>query len=366
MSEAMRQPETPDNPPASPQEKRPSRSKGRILGITLIIVSFLIGWFLLIGFLGWQRGERLRVENEQSALNDQLARQKELAQINISEEDYTLALSRLDWVLEQRPDDVEAISLKADAENGITALFTPTPTPRFTPTPVPTPLPTPTAGPISSPEDELQRIRRMVATKDWETAVSALINFQFEYPNYERQETDKFLYDAYIELALDNLNGEMVELGMFYLSQAAQLGELSQAMLDYETWAELYLQGIAFYGANWDASAYYFRDLCLAAPFYQDSCSELQDVLILYGEQKAGEQDWCPAAELYLEASAYDFVPNLNEKLEQANEMCALATPTPEVVDPEEDIEGTPESDETVDTLSFQTATPSPQPTTGP
>jgi hypothetical protein len=83
------------------------------------------------------------------------------------------------------------------------------------------------------------------------------------------------------------MDGEQVELGMYYLSQARRLGDLTTEALDYEMWAELYLQGIAFYGTNWDASAYYFRNLCLAAPFFHDSCERLHEVLVAYGDQYA-------------------------------------------------------------------------------
>lgn len=358
----MRQGDPQSSQPAVNSEIRPFFSPRRIAGFLLLATALIIAWFLLVGFLGWQRGERLREVNAQNALTQQIERQLELAEANISEGQYALASSRIDWVLEQSPTDSTALSLKSNVEDALAVLFTPTPIPQFTPTPQPTFEPTPTPGAISSPDAELQRIQRLIALKDWETAVATIYNFQLEFPNYHRQETDKFLYDAYIELALDNLNGENVELGMYYLNRAAALGDLSQAMRDYETWAELYLQGIAFYGVNWDASAYYFRDLCLAAPFFHDSCGRFQEVLVAYGDQQADAMEWCPAAELYQEAVAYAFVPTLNEKLTQANDMCALATPTPEVPNMDELETPPPSDDETVGSLSFQTPTPSPEP----
>ena len=357
----MRPDEQPNPPPMTSESKRPFLSKRRLVGVSLITFVLLIGWFLGVAYFGWQRGEKVREERVSEALSEQVSRQKELAQSNISEGNYELALLRLNWVIDQYPADADALSLKSEAENGLLVLFTPTPSPAATVVATLTPLPTPTAGPISSPNDELQRIRRLMATKEWQAAISAISKFQLEFPNYERQETDTFLHEAYLELSLDMLNGEDVETGMYYLAQAANLRALSQSMIDYETWAELYLQGVSFYGANWDASAYYFRDLCLAAPFYQNSCTRLQEVLILFGDQQSSAQEWCPAQELYLEASQYDFVPTLNDKLSQAQEMCSLATPTPEIPTPEL----TP-TDETVDSFSFATPTPPPPSTTVP
>ncbi|MEM7332135.1 MAG: hypothetical protein AAF490_08585 [Chloroflexota bacterium] len=353
----MRPNDQPNTTAESVPQQRPFPSKWRIAGLLIIGLVVLIIWFLGVAYFGWQRGEALREESETQAITEQIARQKELAAGNINEGNYELALLRLDWVIEQDAGDQAALALKSDAENGLLVLFTPTPTAVATAVPTSTPLPTPTVGPISSPNDELQRIRRLVATKEWQAAVSAITKFQLEFPSYERQETDTYLYDAYLEIAVDMLNGDDVEAGMYYLDLAATLGDLSQTMIDYETWAELYLQGVAFYGANWDASAYYFRDLCLAAPFYQNSCTRLQEVLISYGDDRASVQEWCPALDLYTEANRYDFVPDLNQKLETAQEMCALATPTPEIPTPELTVTA-----DAVDSFGFET----PVPTTGP
>lgn len=360
MSEIIRPSDPPKSTGLNPKKEQPVRSKKRLAGLTLIVFSLLLGWFLLIGFMGWAQGERQREAGQAQALETQKERQIELAQLNIDDSNFELALLRLTWVLEQDPQDRQALSLKKEAEEEMASLLPPLSTPEETATPVPTSLPTPTSGPISSPDDELQRIRRLMAMKDWRNGITAVTNFQFEFPNYERQETDQFLYNAYRELAIDLINGEAVEEGMYYLSLAAQLGDLSQTDIDYETWSELYLQGMAFYGANWDASAYYFRDLCLAAPFFHDSCNTLQEVLILYGEQHVVAQEWCPAEALFLEASQYNFVPELDEKLRQAQEMCLLATPTPTETSPE----GTPSTPtgEVVNSLSFSTPTPTPVP----
>lgn len=357
----MRPKDQPNPAPMMSEKKRPFQSKSRLFGLFLIGLAVLIAWFLIVGFAGWRSGETIRDARISEAMSEQVARQKELAQTNFSEGNYQLALLRLNWVIEQTPNDAEALSLKQNVENSMLILFTPTPTPEATLRPTQTPLPTPTPGLISSPSDELQRIRRLMATKDWETAVSAITKFQREFPSYERQETDTFLYDAYLELALDMINSEDVERGMYYLAQAHQLGDLSQDMLDYETWAELYLQGLSFYGANWDAASYYFRDLCLAAPFYQNSCSRLQEVLVNFGDQQGVAQEWCPAQELYREAAQYDFVPGLDDKLSQAQEMCLAATPTPEAPTIDELDELTP-TPGVIDSFVFSTPTPTPVP----
>ena len=323
MSDAVPQPDQSGNQPASPSQKK--RRPIRLLGLLLIIFSVLIGWFLLVAFLGWQSGQQALQDKQ----FEQIDRLITLAESDIAEGNYRLALTRLEWVLERDANSEEAQTLRNEALAGLGATPEPTPVTAVTVTPASTRLPTATPGAIGSPSDELLRIQRLVATKYWEEALPALAAFQRQFPSFEREETDQMLYDAYLNYGLDLIEGEQVELGMYYLAQAQELGDLPQSVKDYQTWAELYTQGISFYGVNWDAAAYYFRDLCLAAPFYQSSCEQLFTVLVSLGDQYAFAQDWCPAQQLYQEASGHQTTAVLTEKLTEARENCLLATPTP-------------------------------------
>ena len=323
MSDAVPQTNEPSNQASTPPPKK--RRPVRIVGLLLIIFSVLVGWFLLVAFLGWQSGQQ-QLQDRQMA---QLDRQITLAEEDIAQGNYRLALTRLEWVLERDSGSAQAQLLRDRAQAGQGTTPEPTPVTAVTVTPASTRLPTATPGSIGSPSDELRRIQRLVATKYWEEALPALIAFQQQFPSFERQETDQLLYDVYMNYGLDLITGEKVELGMYYLAQAQQLGDLPQSARDYQTWAELYTQGISFYGVNWEASAYYFRDLCLAAPFYQSSCERVFTALVSLGDQYAFAQDWCPAQDLYDEASSYQTTAELNDKRTQAQENCLLATPTP-------------------------------------
>lgn len=323
MSDAAPQANDPMEQPSTSSRKK--RRSVRIAGLLLIIFSVLVGWFLLVAFLGWQSGQQ-QLLDKQSA---QLDRQLTLAEEDIAAGNYRLALTRLEWVLERDAGSTWAQALQEEALAGIGATPEPTPVTAVTVTPATTRLPTATPGSIGSPSDELLRIRRLVATKFWEEALPALLAFQQQFPSFEREETDQLLYDVYMNYGLAMVSGEQVELGMYYLAQAERLGDLPQSVRDYQTWAELYTQGISFYGVNWDAAAYYFRDLCLAAPFYQSSCDQLFTVLVSLGDQYAFAQDWCPAQALYEEASRQQSTAELIEKRTQAQENCLLATPTP-------------------------------------
>jgi tetratricopeptide (TPR) repeat protein len=303
----------------------------RILGAGLIILAALLAYYLIVVYLGWQSGQSLLRENQASQVTAQLARQVELAREDMAQGHNALALRRLEWVLAQAPDYAEAQALQRQAQTALDALIMPQAPPVITATatPTPAPLPTPTPGLIEDPAAELRRIERLMTAEAWADAVSALATFQQQFPSYERPQTDALLYQAYMQLGWQLVRGENVELGLFYLEQAEKLGDLPQEALDYRYWAQLYTQGIGFYGVNWSAAAVYFRDLCLVAPFYQSSCARLYQALTAYGDQYAAMGEWCPAQALYEEARRYDSDQALLANLQAARQGCLSATPTP-------------------------------------
>ena len=321
-----------------PQDSRQSVSRPssrrwtRRIGLLLIITAVLLAYFLIIGLLGYQSGQRGLIAAEATALSESLSRQVELAKTDVADGRYALAQERLSWVLARTPSHPESLALQQEAQEKLNERLTPQPTSTITPSPTDTPTPSATPEIAANPIEQFTAIEQLIEAEAWQDAVDSIIDFQHQFPAYERLTTDQWLYDSYIQLGLSLMNGEQVELGMFYLSQAKRLGDLPPEVVDAETWAELYLQGLAFYNTNWAASAYYFRDLCLAAPFYQDSCERLHEVLIAFADQYAAAQDWCPAQELYEEARQHDITPGLPQKLEQAVAGCLSATPTPMVI----------------------------------
>jgi hypothetical protein len=298
----------------------------RGLGILLIALAFLVTLYGAVAYTAWQRGQKLRVLSAQQALQEESARQTQMAREDIRAGNPVLAARRLEWVLNQDPINEEARMLLQEVQ--AMQNVRPTETPR------PTPTESAVAEPQQTPADpdtvaDFANLQELMDDEKWQAAVTAIVAFQARFPNYQRQETDQMLYDAYVSLGLNLLYGPQVELGLYYLEQAEKLGSLSQEVEDQRTWAELYLLGISYYGVDWSTTLFYFRGLCVAAPFYQDSCAKLREALIAYGDQYAVSLDWCPAEELYAEALRQESGRTLAEKLQQASAMCREATPTP-------------------------------------
>ncbi len=300
-------------------------SPARLLGLLLIIVAVLAALYGAIGFAAWQSGQSIRSEREETQMSEQLARQVALAQEDINKGSYNLALRRLEWVLERDPANSDAEAVKRQAEAALKTALTPAAPSTATPPPEPTPTP----GKIDEPSTEFERLRRLAQQEKWAELLPGALAFQRQYPDYERLESDGFLYNSYLNLGLDYIQGDQIELGINYFAQAEKLGDLPQEALDYWLWAELHLQGMAYYGVNWGAAASFFRDLCLSAPFYHNSCDRLFESLAAHGDQYLAAQDFCPAVELFREARQQNRNATLDEKLSQAVQGCAEATPTP-------------------------------------
>lgn len=309
--------------PSAVGQRRP-RLAVRLVGLALVIFSVAAATYLLVAYFAFESGRSLGRQQETALRDEQIARQIELAREDLAEGSDNLALTRLDWVLGQAPDNVEAATLREQVTSR-------TPEPTAAPTESPAePTPEGTAAPGDEEAlPELQAIRRLVAAKRWDEALSGLLLFQQQHPNFERIETNQLLYDTYLALGLAHVNTEKIELGLNYFAQAEKLGDLPQEAHDYRLWADLYFEAVAYSGVNWDFAAGYWRDLCAAAPFFQNSCARLDQALVGYGDQLAYNLDWCPAISIYQEA--YNRQPSeaLGAKLGEARAGCAAATAVP-------------------------------------
>lgn len=298
----------------------------RLLGLALVIFSVVVATYLLVAYFAFASGRGERIAQEKTARAEQIDRQLELAREDLAEGSDNLALTRVEWVLSQDAANADALALRdevlSDRAEPTAAATAPPETP--------TPATTPAAGP--PPGDalpELQAIRRLTAAERWEEALPLLLAFQHNFPDYERDATNRLLYDTYVALGLNYVNTEKIELGLNYFAQAERLGNLPQEALDYRLWADLYFQAVAYSGVNWDVAAGYWRDLCAAAPFFQNSCERFQRALIGYGDQLAYLLDWCPAVSVYQEAWNRQPTEQLDSKLGEARAGCASATAVP-------------------------------------
>lgn len=315
----------------------------RWAGVILIAIALLATFYGAIIYLGWQSGVSIRRDKIETERTASLLRQKELAVENISQSQFELAMRRLDYVLLESPNDPDALALRSQAEIGWSMLLTPSPTMTPTPTQTPTPTATPTLAPaeptpdataaIQAAADAYAQLQDDLAAGGLAQDIVNLESFRAEYTSYERRTVDEKLYDAYVAYGLSLTRGNEVERGLGYLYQARDLRDLPEDVQGEIFWAEQYLDGIVYYGINWDAYFSYFRPLCDFVPNFQDSCGKLQVGLINAAWETEQNLDWCVAVTLYEEAiRVKGSTSEILEKVKIAQEACDLATPTPELL----------------------------------
>lgn len=299
---------------------------GRRLGLALLGLLILATLYAAVAYVGWQSGQNARQQTAQATLEIEIEHQLDLAQAEVASGQAERALERLAWVSTQTPDHATAAHLWQQAES---QRLRPSPTARPTLTPWPTLAAGPTESATGDPAQRLVGLEQHIAQQRWEEAIPQLIAFQLDYPAYEREQTNLWLYTAYLEAGLALTLGDRVELGLAHLEAAARLGDLPQVAIDRRNLAQLYLNGLAFSYVDWRIVVDNFRLLCQLSPFYQDSCQLLFNALVAYADELGAAQEWCPAVAHYNEATQYDANAELIDKLRAARLACLAATPTP-------------------------------------
>ncbi len=309
------------------ESPRANRRGLRVLGYLFIGLAILIAIYGTIVFVAWDRGQVRKVREEQTALDSELQKQMNLAQEETAAGNYGLALRRLEWIVDRDPNYPGASELMAQVALNLDK--PPTPVPILKETSTPAVEETPASA--SSPDEVFAALEQIIEQQEWEQAISAIIAFQSQYPEFQRQQTDSMLYTAYLNLGQIMVMGDQVELGLFYFDQAEKLGDLPTEAEDQRLWADLYLLGISYYGVDWETSLFYFRGLCAAAPFYQDACGKLHQALVAYGDQYVLNLDYCPAETFFVEANNLSSDSGLIDKIRAARNQCLEATPTPTI-----------------------------------
>jgi hypothetical protein len=293
----------------------------RVTGFALIILAVVLTIYGAVALTAFREAQQDQAESVRQALEVELARQLELATADVAAGNLELALLRLEWILEREPDYAGARPLQAQAQAALDGRQTPDASVSPSPTAAP-------AAATAGPED-LAPLERLVAQEAWPEAIDAILAFQAARPTFERAVTDALLFESYLQLGLSLLPGDQVEQGIFYLNRAERLAPLPAEARDQRLWAELFLQGMAYYGVDWGTAAAYFRDLCPAAPFFHDACQILYETLIAGADQYTAKGEWCPAEKMLIEAFDLQSSSALGERISEAQNLCLQATPTP-------------------------------------
>lgn len=316
----VRLPEDEDKPPQleAPQTpskpRRPAWLKWTLLGLVGLLLVAAIS-----GYSGYQAGIDLRQQAEATQVASGLGDQFQLAEQDIGNQNYDLARQRLEYIIRNQPGYPGAQEKLAEV---LTQLNT-----TATPTPQPTPTLTPT--PDNRSQQELfSQAQQSLQNSDWNSTIDALLTLRKEDPTFQVVTIDDMFYTALRNRGVDKILKEGdLEGGIYDLSQAERFGQLDAEANSYLTWARYYILGASFWQINWQEAVNYFSQVAPAMPGMRDgsgmtSTERYRQALIGYGDQLAGEDKWCDAADQYNTALSIGSDPKVEDKLNEASSKC--------------------------------------------
>lgn len=311
-----------------------------------IIVSLII---LAAGvLLGIPKGinERLAVAETQAA--PKIESQLESTRLDLEEGRYEVALTRLDWILEEM---IEYLSDEQLEEVGVLysqALLNVTTSDTQTVQSTPTSTePTLTPTPDLRGEEELYvSAQELIAAESWDEAIQTLESLREKNLEYKAVQVDGMFYVALRHRGVQKILAEgSLEPGIYDLTLAEQFAPLDSTAEAYRTWARYYLTGASYWDVDWTQVIYYFEMVYQALPNLMDgsyvtATERYRLGLLYYGLELAAAGDYCEAQEYIEQALAIADDAEVQPTAEWIEEKCtkkqkqsttvsSTSTPTP-------------------------------------
>jgi tetratricopeptide (TPR) repeat protein len=303
--------------------------KRRLKWVWIFLGSLLL--VVLVGSAaGYFNGKALHHQSVQANIHDWAVEQFVLAESDFQSGDNSLALSRLDAILEREPEYSGAAEMREQVLKAMNA----TPTPQPTSTPVPTPT-------LDAPRGEqmLARAQQLFVDNNYTEMIKTLLTLKVEIPGFQTERVDGLLWVGlrYNGVYLLKSTNRLAE-GMYYLDLAS-----IYAPLDQEAESQL---AAARHFVNVYQSAYYYRNKDIEVslkyfffavsirPYYTDRLITDYAALIVQNADEMVGLNACRAWGFYEEALR--LVPDYEAAIkgrDYARENCGESEPIPYYVE---------------------------------
>lgn len=296
-----------------------------LMGILLCLLILVIG--ILLGAWG---GVNERVALAETQAVPKIETQLESARTDIEEERYEVALSRLDWILEEMLEYLSDEQLDEVGELYSQALLNISISTSATLQPTSTPAePTQTPTPDLRGEEEIYlNAQALIAAESWDEAIQMLESLREKNMDYKAVQVDGLFFVALRNRGVQKILEEgSLEPGIYDLTLAEQFAPLDSTAESYRTWARLYLTGASYWDVDWYQVVYYFEQVYQALPYLMDgsnvSATERYRLgAINYGLELAVAGDYCAAQEYIDKALAIKDDAELQPTAEWVIEKC--------------------------------------------
>jgi tetratricopeptide (TPR) repeat protein len=167
---------------------------------------------------------------------------------------------------------------------------------------------------------------------DWEGVISRLEQVQVLEAEYEREQVEQLLVEAYYKAGLRLVDENRMAEAIRYFDRALELRPMAQDIREQRRLAYLYLAGLGYWEANWQGAIDSFSVLYQLKPDYKDAKQRLHDAYVAFAAVLGQKGDWCAARDRYDAALAVIPSDAVKAKREEAAQLCAvgpLPTGTP-------------------------------------
>jgi len=347
----------PSQPVKSP---RPIRWPFVILGILLVLIFGASG-----GYIGYNSAISLR---QSKATEQSVTTATEHFYLGLEAQknkQYAIARQHFEYVIQLDPLFPGAAEKLTEVMMAQMATATPT----NAPTPTPT-VPTPTAD-LRTQEEIYNQVRTLYLNKDWDNLFIAVDALRTVDPSYRAVEVDGMLYTALRYRGIRKIYQEAnLEGGMYDLALAERIAPLDGEALAARNAARMYLNAIAFWGADWAKVIANLEQVYPAMPNMRDASGltaieRYRQAIVTQAARLAASGDMCGAYDYYNKALS-NFPDSVMEvTATAAYGICYPPTETPQpTATPEPTSTPSPEVTVEVPPLEPSPTTEAPPPTT--
>jgi len=292
-----------------------------LLGLLIVVIGML---------LGIPRGINDRVSLAETQAAPKIQAQLDSARLDIDEGRYSVALTRLDWILDEMSvylteEELAEVGefytqtlLLLNSSSTATPAVTPTPTePEITPTPD-----------YRGEEDLFNTAKQYLDAEAWNDAITTLEALREKNLEYRAVEVDGMLYIALRNRGVQKIlvDGSL-EPGIYDLTLAERFAPLDNQAEGYRTYARMYITGASYWEVDWLQVIYYFEQVSNALPGLRDGTNmtatqRYQKALIGYGEQLAAAEQFCEAQAYFEQALAIAADPAVQPTAQWVYDQC--------------------------------------------
>lgn len=328
--------------------EKPQKTKKKFFerrsGWIITAVGLVIVILILAAVTGAARGITDRVSLAETQAAPRIQSQLDGARQDIEEGRYEVALSRLNWILEEMGDFLSEEELAEVGEIYSQTLVLiaqiGTPTPRPSPTPI-EPVNTPTPD-LRGAQELYDNASQFMQDRAWNDVILTLAALRQKDITYRTIQVDGMLYIALRNRGLEKILAEgSLEPGLYDLSLAERFAPLDSRAEGIRTWTRLYLTGASFWEINWAQVVFYFEQVYPHVPNLRDgtfmtATDRYRLGAIEYANELAELGDYCLAQEYYEKALAISGNPEIQPTAEWVGEACAAGEEAPPPSPPEE------------------------------